>query len=267
MKYTLKQILATRYDPSRTTTRRLAERFVPVNIVTKAVSPYTAFIFLNLGISADIVTFLSLAAIVSSAVLFMLGYAVLGIVGIFIFGILDSTDGDVARVSGRTAYGGSLDALGADFFYTFIPSSLGYFLFSKDIVLGPLSSEGVFAVAIGASLFFLLYRTINIKTINFLMGSHRGDIATTAGSVAGGGGETTSFFFHMAKIYRHVLIKDNFFSEPGLIFWFFIFVIFQKWEFLAGYLVVILIYNSGFLISNFVKMYLTFLKVEKEKKE
>ncbi|MBI2108815.1 MAG: hypothetical protein HYT93_01355 [Parcubacteria group bacterium] len=265
MRYSLKQIFDTRYDPNRPVARRLAERFVPINIITKALSPYSAFIFLNLGISADVVTFLSLVAIITSAILFILGYAIAGIIGIFIFGVLDSTDGDVARVHGRTTYGGALDALGADFFYTFIPSSIGYLLFSKGVTVGPLSPEIIFIAAISASLFFLLYRTINIKRINFLMGHHRGDDMETASFVRKEAGRSMSVFFHMAKLYRHVLIKDNFFSEPGLILWFSIFVLFGKWEFLAGYLLLILLYNFGFLVSNFIKMYITFLRVEKER--
>ncbi|MAG12548.1 hypothetical protein CL630_01920 [bacterium] len=264
MRYTFKQIFATRYDPTRSRARRLAERFVPINIITKTLSPYSAFVFLNLGISADVVTFLSLGAIFAGAILFIVGYPIAGIVAIFIFGVLDSTDGDVARVSGRTKYGGTLDSLGADFFYALIPSSVGYFLFLQGVTLGVLSSQDIFTVAVFGSLSFLLYRIINIKRLKFLISYNKQDTTVASDIFDSQKNRTANFIFRIVKLYRHVLVKDNFFSEPGLILWFSLFIFFEQWKFLAWYFVILLLYNFGFLVLNFIKMYLTFLAIEKE---
>ena len=70
------------------------------------------------------------------------------------------------------------------------------------------------------------------------------------------------FFVRLAKLYHHTFIKGNFFAEPGIVTWITVFVVFEKWEWLGLYLIFILLYNLGYLVPNFIRIYFAFRKYE-----
>lgn len=263
MKYTLQYINETKFDQNRNRERRLSEIFIPLNWLGKKVSSYPAYVFLNLGIHADVITFMSILVILLGAYFVITSSLLLGAIFWLIFFLFDSVDGDVARCMGPTSYGGIIDSFGADFFYAFAPMSVSYYLFSIDFSLGFISAQ--YFVLIGAliSILFLLYRLVNAKLYNFSnnkVGDQKyGQVIKEKLS--------EGLFVKIIRLYRHVLVKGNFFSEPGMILWFFIFAFFQLYQLLAIYLIIILAYNIGYLLINLVSSYTYFRGYEIRRKE
>tara|TARA_Y100000310_G_C20688769_1_gene820843 strand:- start:355 stop:1140 length:786 start_codon:yes stop_codon:yes gene_type:complete len=260
MKYTLKYILDTRYDKNRNKTRILQERFIPLNVIVKFLSPYTTYLFLNLGIKADVVTFLSILFVIGGAAAFVLGNVILAIIFIFIFTLFDSTDGDMARCTKPSKYGGTLDSFGADFFYALVPSSVGYYIYSEGISFALVDNTIFLFAGVIASLTFLLYRLINTKMISFLREHEKITKDFFTKTHFEQNTPSRSFIFKLVKLYRHELVKGNFFSEPGIAFWLIVLIILSQFEVLGYYLIIIALYNIGYLLINLVRTYLIFLK-------
>lgn len=256
MKFTLRYILENRYDVNRTRERKLTERFIPLNVLVKFLSPYPTWFFLNLGVHQDSITFLSLVAIFAGSILLAAGYPICGVVSFLFFGLLDSVDGDMARCQPKkTAYGGILDSFGADFFYAFAPLSIGFSLFSQNIFIVSLAPQVLFFVGALVSITFILYRLINAKVSN--LKSTQIDVKRNHSEVAKE--KIKSNFLKMIfRLYRHVLIRGNFFAEAGMIFWFFVLVLFHQYNILAVYLIIILVYNLVYLSMNFVGSFIYF---------
>ena len=95
MRYTLKNIFDKRLGGEGMSARP-SELFVPINFLGKIISPYPAFLFLNLGIRPDWVTFFSISCIIVSASFFIVGHPVSGVIALLCFFMLDSVDGDMA---------------------------------------------------------------------------------------------------------------------------------------------------------------------------
>jgi len=236
---------------------RVSERAVPFNAFLKLLSPYPSFVFLNLGIHPDIVTVLSFFFIGIAAALFAFGHAVFGVTSLFCFILLDSVDGDMARVVGPTSYGRILDSFGADFFYASIPSSIGFYLYASGIESWYITEEMILVIGFLVSVTFLLYRVINIKIVRFL------DSTATAknGSVQHEEGlpkANVRLPMRLAKYSRHIVIRGNFFGEPGMTLWFSVLLLGQWYAVLLWYLVAILLYNLLFLAGNLARAYVSF---------
>ena len=264
MKYSLKQILATRYDPNRPRSRKIEERLIPLNVLGKLLAPYPTFVYLNLGLKPDHVTFLSFIFIFAGAYFFIVGNAVVAVVSILIFALHDSVDGDMARVSGGSSYGALMDSFGADLFYAFIPVSVGYYLYSISTSIYSVGPSLILLLSALTSISFLFYRLLNTKVLTFFWDKGRkGDasIFDDAGKIE----PPKSLFRKLVKFYRHPLIKGNFFAEPGMITWITIFVFLGVWELFGAYLILVLLYNLGYLVPNFIRIYFSFLKYEKVK--
>ena len=261
MKFTLRYIFENRYDINRNRERKLTERFIPFNVLVKFLSPYPTWLFLNLGIHPDYITFLSLGAIIIGAVLLVVGYPLAGASAFLIFGLLDSVDGDMARCqTKKTAYGGILDSFGADFFYSLAPFSIGFFLFFQNVSVLSFTPAMLFLAGSLTSLTFILYRLINAKVNNFK--NTQIDTKQNPNEVAKE--KIKSSFLRMIfRLYRHVLIRGNFFAEAGMIFWFFVLILFRQYNVLALYLVVILMYNLLYLFMNLIGSYIYFIRVER----
>lgn len=262
MEYSLSYIKQNRYDSQRSSARKLQERFIPLNVVVKFLSPYTTYVFLNLGVKPDVITFLSIVFVLFGALFFIFGNFILGLVTVFIFTLLDSTDGDMARCVGPSKYGGTLDSFGADFFYALIPVTVGFYIYEyTQESFGLLSDTYILFIGALASLTFLLYRLINAKMIGFLR--EHGEIAQSFTTKTHFEKQTggTGLMVKLIKLYRHELIKGNFFSEPGIVFWLIILGVLGEFKILVYYLLVIALYNSGYLLINFIRTYLTFRKV------
>ena len=263
MKYSFKHIFATRKTLGTSQTRILENKFIPINRIGKLLSPYPTWFYLNLGLKPDHVTFISFVFIIGSAYFFILGNTFLASISLLLFAIHDSVDGDMARVSGGTSYGALIDSFGADIFYSLIPVSVGYYLYSIGIAVGSISPSYVLLMSAFTSLSFLFYRLMNTKILSFFW--DKGGKGKT--SIFNDTEETvsqTGSLVRLAKLYRHPLVRGNFFAEPGIITWITVLVFFEKWEWLGAYLVLILLYNLGYLVPNFIRIYFSFLKYEKE---
>ncbi len=231
----------------------MLERFIPINFLGKILSPYPAYIFLNLGFHPDSITITSLLFILIGSLFLILGYGTIGVIFYLCFFIFDSVDGDMARCVGPTKYGGILDSFGADLFYACSSASIGWYLFINKVSLFDIFLPHHF-VLIGAftSASFLIYRLITFKlelykkNINYCSNNH--EEANKKNRAALG---ISDFVYKIGKLYRHILLRGNFFSEAGMIFWFSLLVLLGQLEILGTYLLIILIYNFGYLFMNY----------------
>ncbi len=267
MKYSLRQIFSARLDPNRSRSRKIEERMIPINAIGKILSPYPTYLYLNLGLKPDHVTFISFIFIGFGAYFFIVGKPVAAVVSLLLFILHDSADGDMARVSGKTSYGALIDSFGADIFYSAIPVSAGYFLYVKNIFVGPITPSFILLISAFTSISFLFYRLMNTKILTFFW-DKKGGGAKEKTSIYDDVSEATSLkglFVHLAKLYHHAFIKGNFFAEPGIVTWLTVLVFLEQWELLGGYLILILLYNMGYLIPNFIRIYLSFLRYERRK--
>ncbi|MBI5401581.1 CDP-alcohol phosphatidyltransferase family protein [Candidatus Wolfebacteria bacterium] len=260
MKYTMRYILDNRYDKNRGQVRKMAERFVIMSAITKFVSPAPTYILLNFGVHPDTVTIASFIFIVFAAFLFVIGQPVLAVCSLLVFAVLDSVDGDMARCVGPTKHGCTLDSFGADFFYAVVPVSIGYYLFSIGVGVWNLSPAIIIFSSALVSLSFLLYRLFNAKVDVF-----RASLPAGASNHSQMAKETIRVkgIRLMLELYRHVIIRGNFFSEAGMIFWFSLLVLLNRFEILAGYLIVLLAYNLIYLLMNFVGINIYLVRAEK----
>src|SRR3989344_1052809 len=266
MKYSLKQIFATRFDPNRPRSRKIEERLIPINAIGKILSPYPTYFYLNLGLKPDHVTFISFIFIAAGAYFFITGNPTAAVVSLLLFILHDSADGDMARVSGKTSYGALMDSFGAAIFYAVIPVSVGYFLYATGTFVFSIGPSYLFLFSAFTSVSFLFYRLLNTKILTFFLDNKGGKEKT---SINDDVSETTSvkeLFTRLAKLYHRTFIKGNFFAEPGIVTWLTILVFFEQWQFLGLYLILILLYNLGYLVPNFIRMYFYFLRYENQKK-
>ncbi len=266
MKYSFHYIFDVRYTLDQSAERKIANHFVILSAITKFISPLPTWIFLNLGIKPDWVTFASILALIVGAFLFTIGQAVWGVVAILCFALFDSVDGDMARCVGPTSYGATLDSFGADFFYALIPTSLGYYLYSIDVAVGSLGPENIFLIAAFVSVTLLLYRLVRAK--HFLFSTGKGTKESIAyqiptpphhGSL---NSVLKNTLFRLVKFSRSTIVRNNFFAEPGMLLFFSLFSLLGWWKVLALYFIILLFYNSAFLIQNFAHAYISFIKQE-----
>ncbi|MDP3726670.1 MAG: CDP-alcohol phosphatidyltransferase family protein [bacterium] len=269
MKYSFRYVLENRRDPNEGIEKKIADYHVVLSAVTKTLSPFPTYIFLNLGIKPDWVTLASILALIFGAFFFVLGHVVLGVVAILCFAMLDSMDGDMARCIGTTSYGATLDSFGADFFYALIPVSLGYHLYSIGATAGPLDPEMVFLTSVLVSITLILHRLIRTKHLLFFSGknSNGGSIEykVTPSRHDSLSSVLKNYFLRFIKFSRSTIIRNNFFAEPGMLLFFSIFSIFERWDWLVAYLTILLLYNAGFLVQNFAHAYISFIEYERKK--
>jgi phosphatidylglycerophosphate synthase len=241
----------------------MSDRFVVLTAITKALSPLPVFIFLNLRIHPDTVTLVSLLFILLGSAGFIAGMPVIAVLSYFLFALFDSVDGDMARCIGPTTYGSVLDSFGADLFYAIAPFSIGYYLFSIDISL--FSTNPSFLLLIGAftSASFMLYRIMNAKVYKFLSTQQEKPADYTAIAKEK---MTPGLLKKFVGLYRHVLIRGNFFSEPGMLLWFSVFVVLKQEMLLGVYMILLLVYNIGYLIPNFIGTYLFFKSLRHQRR-
>lgn len=265
MRITLKEIQEKRFDKNRSRQRKWSERYIPLNAIGKLLSPYPTYVFLNLGIHPDWITFVSLGWVVISAALFVAGYGTWAVVALLCFILFDSVDGDMARCIGPTKYGGVLDSFGADFFYAFITPAIGFYLLRTNAVIGSLPSEYLALIGGLVALTFLLYRMVQVKLDSYLEYIR---IHSEAGALGGipvaAPQRPTGFIFSIAKLYRHQLIRGNFFAEAGMAFWFSVLILARAYYVLGIYLIILFIYNVGYLIMNIAVSYTYFLNTERQ---
>lgn len=261
MKFTFRYVIENRYNKNANPVRKLGDRFVVMTVITKRLSPFPVFLLLNLGLHPDAITLMSLIFIIFSTVSLILGQGVLAVIFMFCFAMFDSIDGDMARCIGPTKYGGVFDSFGADLFYALIPTAVGYYLFVDGVTAAGLNPMQILLVSFLISISFLLYRLINVKVLNFRQGLENRDenhsqVAKTALKSKG--------LTRLLELYRHVLVRGNFFAEPGLVFWFSVLILCQAHKLLVWYLLIVLLYNLGYLVMNFFGTYVFFRSLGKK---
>jgi len=261
VRYTFRYILENRYDPNRTKARIMAEKYVIMSRLSKFIAPPFVYIFLNLGISADLITFASIFFVLAGGAFFILGFPLFAVISVLIFALFDSVDGDMARIVGPSRYGGVLDSFGADFFYAFIPMTSSFYLYSIGIESLFLTSGQIFLVGSLVSLTLLLYRLIEAKLTNFLgrHGNRNGQKVKEKPFMNTRGSFAHEFIVKSIFLYRHVIVRNNLFAEPALILWISLFILLKLHTLLTYYLLFVLVYNIGYLFINFAKAYKTFL--------
>ncbi|MFH1662258.1 MAG: CDP-alcohol phosphatidyltransferase family protein [Candidatus Falkowbacteria bacterium] len=264
MKYSMEYVLSHRTGgQSGNSEGVLRNKYIILNYIGKRISPYPTYLCLNLGIGPDTVTFISFFAIILGSISLILGNALSGAVAFLFFFIMDSVDGDLARCTRISSYGIILDSFGADLFYACAPASVGYFLYSENIIVGKIMPNYILLVGAFASITFLLCRIVIAKLTLFRRqlksqscdNEHKDDINQKI---------KKNFIIKIIKLSRHYLFRGNFFAEPGMILWFFVFISFKSYKVLSAYLITILIYNISYLIINFINTYSYFKKSDKK---
>lgn len=263
MKYSYQYVIENRRPQNANYSRKIGDKYVLMTVISKALSPVPTYVFLNMGLHPDVITMASFFFVILSFISFVYGSALLAISFMLIFALLDSVDGDMARCIGPTSYGGILDSFGADLFYALVPVGVGYYLFAQGIEAQGLSSEMILLLSVLISLSFLLYRLINTKVLNYRKSLN--DVSVNHSTVAKDSLRTKSLV-RLLELYRHVLLRGNFFSEPGLIFWFAVLLLLDAYSILAWYLVAIFLYNIGYLFTNFIGAYVFFKNSDKTDK-
>jgi phosphatidylglycerophosphate synthase len=220
-----------------------SERYVVAVSLSRIISLYLTYVLLRLRLTADSITYANLLVSLGAAALFVTGYPLWGAVGFAAVQVLDCSDGEMARVTGTTDYGSTLDSLGADLFYAVGPSSVGYYLFSVDVTVGSLPPYMVLVAGVVASLSFLVYRLVDVK-VNAVINGRRAN--GKAGVAAAEETAQRSMSQRMLGTYRNWVFRQNFFAEPGLILIVLVLTSMGLWEALAGYLMVL----AGYTIPN-----------------
>ena len=159
-----------------------------------------------------------------------------------------------------------MGSFGADFFYSLVPVSVGYYLYDIGTYVGGVKPSYVLLLSALASVSFLFYRLMNTKVLTFFWDKGGSKEKTSVFDDVSEKTASYGFFVRLAKLYHHTLIKGNFFAEPGMVTWISVLVFFKQWEALGFYLVAILLYNLGYLVPNFAHIYITFLRYEKRRK-
>ena len=227
------------------------ERFILTLLVLRRVSIYFTYLFVRLGVRADSVTFLSFGVALSSAVALASDLPLLGGVGVVLFQILDCCDGELARWHGGSVYGEVLDSLGADVFYATVPFSVGFLLWSREVQAVGILPHLWMVIGGGVSLTYLLYRLVRTRVsarcarVARLGGSPRGPVR---------GGRTRGLAI-IARAYRHEVVRQNLFAQPAVVL--FVSVLAPTGLFgpLAVYLIVLLVYNLGYLLLEYARGY------------
>ena len=109
---------------------RIENTFGLLERILNFITPPIAHVLNKFNISADLVTIISFVFIASGSVFFLQGNSLLGSINWLIVGLLDSLDGDLARLRKKeTLYGNTLDSFGSDIFYFTFPFVIGFYLF------------------------------------------------------------------------------------------------------------------------------------------
>tara|TARA_Y100000816_G_scaffold292631_1_gene289355 strand:+ start:14100 stop:14885 length:786 start_codon:yes stop_codon:yes gene_type:complete len=226
----------------------LLERFL--NLIT----PPIAYYLNRLNISADLITLISFGFIGLGAFFFLSGNSILGSINWFIFGLLDSLDGDLARLRKKTLYGTTLDSFGADIFYFTFPFVIGFYLFiytNHNYIF--YSNFDILIISFITSFSLTGYRIIGSKRyILFLKEKKLKKIKP---------GEQ---FLSIKKVYNKIdneIIRINLFGEPGIILNFLLIALFQKNSFFYYYLILISFYSSIRLFVSIIATYISFRKM------
>lgn len=238
--------------------RKIASIFLIQGRIQKLITPPIAHLFTKLKISPDIITIISFGFIFAGSFFFLKGNFFLGSFLWWIFCILDSLDGDMARLlKKKSLYGNTLDSFGADIFYFLFPFITGFYLFKyTNFNFIYFDKSDILLVSLIISFSLTGYRIIGLKRY-ILSLVYKHNYAYKKKTIT-----KLSFFKKVYDIYDNEIIRGNFFSEPGIILNIFIISIFNKDYLLFIYLIIISIY----CFIRFLKsIFLTFISFKNMK--
>ena len=223
-------------DPSY----RLSANYVLWILFIKFLTFIPAYLLNRIKVSPDSITFLSFIFVPVGSYLIINQNTLMGSTCWLIFGFLDALDGDMARLSKRkTFYGEMLDSFGADIFYFITPTTIGYYLFLNQSQLSINYNPNNLLIIGFLITFFLIFTRY--------MGSKRYILRLISQS-------KNSEFYKKKKIDKfkriksntsfleNVIIRKNFFAEPGMILNYFILFYLENLKYLELYLIIMFVY-------------------------
>ncbi len=243
-------------DKNPSPRRKIANTFGLSERLVKLLSPPFAYILNRFNVSADLVTIISFVLLIFGSIYFLIGDSLLGSIIWFIAIFLDSIDGDLARLNQKkTIYGNTLDSFGADIFYFIFPFVLGFYLFiytsHKEIFF---TEFDILIIAFIISFTLIGYRVIGLK--RYILSLKEKKLKKI---------KHNRNFLNLKKTYNIIdneIIRNNFFSEGGIVLNILIISIIQEDVFFYYYLLIISIYTS---IRFFVSVFATYISFKKMK--
>ena len=186
--------------------RKISDTYVIQNFIVKKITPLLAYCLKNTNISADLITIISYFTIVLSSVFFLTSNELLGIIFLVFFGLLDSLDGDIARIKKSKSYHGeTMDIYGADLFYFLIPFSISFFLFKQNIDNIYFNEE--FIILIGFLISFLMiFKRLN-GLRNYVLFINKKTFEKNKKNFK----KKIGVIKQIVNFYEHPIIKGNFF--------------------------------------------------------
>tara|TARA_Y100000389_G_C17411970_1_gene491464 strand:- start:166 stop:927 length:762 start_codon:yes stop_codon:yes gene_type:complete len=222
-------------NPSRK--RIIAENYVLTNIIVKLITPFIAYLLKKFNISPDSITIISFISLMIASCLFVFDNGHIACLFIILFGFLDSLDGDLARLNKKKSkYGATLDTMGADIFYLFIPFSVSFFLYNQNFE-SIFFNEEIIIIGFLISVCLIFYRLIGLR--NYILFLNIKSLEKKRVNYK----KKFNFLRNFFSYYDHELIRGNFFSEPGFILNFSILIFINEYQILYYYLLIIFIYT------------------------
>jgi len=224
----------------------LLERFF--NLIT----PPIAYFLNRYKISADLITLISFVFIFSGAVFFLYGNNLLGSINWFVFGFLDSLDGDLARLKKKKSlYGTTLDSFGADIFYFTFPFVIGFYLFFyTDYNVIFYTNFDILIISFIISFTLTGYRIVGSKRYILFLKEKKLRKATLEKKI-----------LNLKRTYKKIdneAIRINLFGEPGIILNFLIISLIDKDLLFYYYLIIISTYSSLRFLKSIMATYISF---------
>lgn len=234
--------------------RRIASIFLVQSRIQKLITPPVAHLFLKLKISADTITIVSFLFILIGCYYFIKGDFFIGSLSWWIFVVLDSLDGDLARITPKkTKYGNTLDSFGADIFYFIFPFIISYYLYNYtnyNFIL--YSNSDILLVALILSFSLTGYRIIGLKRYILSLEDKKKNLKKKKFS------SQILFLKRFYDIYDNEIIRGNFFSEPGIILNIFIISLIGNNILLFYYLIILSIYCFIRFLKSVLATYISF---------
>lgn len=219
---------------------KLSANYVLWILMVKFLTFIPALLLNRIKVSPDAITFLSFSFVPIGSYFIINDNTMLGSLCWLFFGFLDALDGDMARLSKRkTFYGEMLDSFGADIFYFFTPTTIGYYLFLNQndlninynpnnlLIMGFLISFFLIFTRYMGSKRYILRLIEQKKNFNFYKNKNVKKFQKIKSS--------TSFL-------ENVIIRKNFFAEPGMILNYFVLFYLENLRYLELYLIIMFVY-------------------------
>ena len=220
---------------------------VLMNIILKLFTFLPAYYFSKLKLSPDKVTILSYIVIIHAAILFLLNHEYLACVLMFIFGFLDSLDGDLARLSNsKSDHGENMDIFGADLFYFLIPPSIVFNLVYFQEVQTTINDKLILIIGFLISFNLVFYRLIGLRNYNLSLKKKSFNKKKLKAQ------SKISSIKYLFNFFEHDFIRGNFFSEPGFILNFSILIFLNLYQLIFYYLLIIFLYTFIRLLKLFL---------------